>query len=339
MGHIGNTAREADVDAPTKVWPPMGWAVHAVSNEERDALAAAAAQRLTLLGGSLPLKTSEQSAIGRAFANEILPVVSPKLCEGARRVRSGELRCLYATGLPTHRKVSPLIAMGLGYLLGELFNYSSQNGGDLVMRIACTNESSPETSTTREAFGFHTLDAIVPIEYRARFIGLFGFINVGGTVTGYAAIDDALVYMQPRSIETLLQRRYSVRAPHSFRLGDDLWSEPRSILTLCRNGRFRIAWPTYATRLLDPEDRIAAGALQELRAALDRIVVDVPIDPGCWLAFDNVKGLVRRSSIGPGPRLVYRTYSIESLEALRRAMGETGPIFDLEAFLRRFLMK
>ena len=67
------------------------------------------------------------------------------------------------------------------------------------MRIAWTNELSPETSTTRGAFGFHTLDAIVPIEYRARFIGLFGFINVGGTVTGYAAVDDALVYMQPRN--------------------------------------------------------------------------------------------------------------------------------------------
>ena len=54
MGHIGDTAHEADVDAPTKVWPPTGWAVHAVSNEERDALAAAAAERLTLLGGKPP---------------------------------------------------------------------------------------------------------------------------------------------------------------------------------------------------------------------------------------------------------------------------------------------
>lgn len=309
------------------------WATYCLSGQEKETLTRAAIDYLAPLGAAIPIHPSRQATVCRTFATTVLLNACPALSELARRIKSGAALCLYVTGLPVDRQISALIAAALGYLLGELFNYSTQNGGDLLMRVAPTDWSPPHTSTTREDLGFHTSDAIMAAEHRVHFVGLYGMINPPETRTGYAAIEHAVSHMQSRSLEILSEPRYTIRAPHSFHLARELWSGPRAILTRSADGRVRIAWSTYATNLLHAEDTAAANAIIELRESLETVVHDVRVDPGCWLAFDNNRGLVRRSAIGSNSRLVYRTYSIESLETLQSDSGEEGPIFNLEKIL------
>jgi hypothetical protein len=312
------------------------WATYCLGGQEKEALIRAAIDYLAPLGGALPIYPSSQATVCKTFAVTILPKACPALSELACRMKSGAVLCLYVTGLPVERSISALIATALGYLLGELFNYSSQNGGDLLMRITPTEWSAPHTSTTREDFGFHTSDAIMAVEHRARFIGLYGMINPPETRTGYAAIGHAIAHVENRSLEILFEPRYTIRAPHSFHLPREFWSVPRAILNRGADGFVHVAWPTYATNLLHAEDTAAANALIELRESLENVVHNVKVDPGCWFALDNSRGLVRRSAIGSNSRLVYRTYSTESLAPLRNVTGEKGPIFNIEKVLSGF---
>jgi hypothetical protein len=287
---------------------------------------------ITLLGltrSEFPSAIEVQDILGKIAAAIVLETAVPELARLLRDARQGKFDCVHVIGLPTDRRIAPLLSVMLGNALGSVFNYSSQNGGALVMKIVPEDGSRGNTNTTRAEFDWHSDDAWVPRNCRVSWISLFGVVNPKNTLTSYVPVGPILPTLSEATREWLTSETASVRAPLSFGLGDNVWSGPRAIITQPAKGPAEIAWPKYATRPVDPSDPVASDALEELAVAVERHSFSVAVDPGCFLAFNNLRGVHKRSPIGPGDRLVYRTYSTRSLEALREATGENGPIFDV----------
>src|SRR5882724_5525688 len=69
-------------------------------------------------------------------------------------------------------------------------------------------------------------------------------------------------------------------------------------------------------------------ALAELSAEINRQHARVSIDSGCFLAFNNFRGVHKHALASEGYCLYYKTYARHSLRALQ-VQGESGPIFSL----------
>jgi hypothetical protein len=304
-----------------------------VPTSEREALEEMMSRMLTLTEGEFPEDLLRQQLLVEFVALGAFKTAAPGLARVLARTKAGRYDCVYITGLPKNKKVAPLLTAVLGRSLGQLFNYKSQNGGRLVMQIVPDDNSMDNTNTTRAEFDWHSDDAWVLRDLRVVWICLFGVVNPPGTNTVYAPILPVLPHLSQVSREWLFSKAASVRAPLSFGLGADVWSGHRSILSRTSAGDNEIAWPKYATKLIDPNDPVAHGALHELAELIDRHAYSVAVDPGCFLALNNLRGLHKRTPIGPGDRLLYRVYARESLDALRQVSGESGPIFDIKKMM------
>ncbi|MVA97993.1 hypothetical protein GN330_12135 [Nitratireductor sp. CAU 1489] len=279
-----------------------------------------------------PDEPDEQAAIGgaaRALIRDTLPHVSQLL----RQAKNGKLDALYITGLPTDEVRAQLALLGMSRELGMLFNYSSQNEGRLIMELRPLQESAANTNSTRDEFDIHTDDAAMPREARTEFINLYGIQNPPGTLTSYSPVGDALLSLDREHKEVLSEPRFRVRFPISFGVGTDRWSQPCAIVTRGPSNEFELRFPSYATRPIASDDTLAAAALVALKTALNQRAVGMPLDPGCFLTFNNLRGAHKRGAIGSGDRLVFRTYSVRSLELLRKVTGQPGPIFPVDPFV------
>jgi hypothetical protein len=276
-------------------------------------------------------------AVHRTIAQAIsvdLARHAPKLARQLARARAGEIDASYITGLPTDPEIARGVLLVITYAIGYAFNFSTQNGGKLVMELRPDpNSSQANTNTTTDEFRAHTDDAAIAGSCRVGWILLYGIVNPPETVTGYAPIAPVIKRLSHRTKQVLFEKRFTVRVPVSFKLGDDIWTDPVAILSLSDTGATEIAWPSYATKPVDERDQEALDALAELEALVDQTMVHVPVDPGCMLAFSNVRGVHMRSKIGEGDRLILRTYARDSLADLREVTQDDGPIFDTQAVI------
>jgi hypothetical protein len=101
---------------------------------------------------------------------------------------------------------------------------------------------------------------------------------------------------------------------------------PRAVLSRSPLGHTEIIWPGHAVRAARSDDATYSDALTELSAEINRQHVRVSIEAGCFLAFNNLRGLHRQVPASDGYRLFYKTYARHSLRALQET-GEAGPIF------------
>lgn len=304
-----------------------------VSESERTDLGQRLRALVTLTGGHFPGDIARQDLLGKVATITALESAAPELARTLKDARDGKYDCIYVVGLPTEPKINQLLSLAIGNALGSVFNYSSQNDGKLVMELAPSANSASNTNTTRDEFDWHSDDAWVPRESRVSWIALLGALNPKDTLTFYVPIGPILPVLSEGARTWLSRDNASVRAPLSFGLGGDVWSGPRSIVSQDVNGNAEIAWPKYATRAARDGDTEAEGALAELATAIEAHAFGVPVDPGCMLAFNNLRGVHKRSSIGSADRLIYRTYSIGSLNALRESTGTEGPVFDIRGLI------
>lgn len=272
-----------------------------------------------------------------ALATELATLIEstmPRLARFLIRLRYEEqTEAVIVHGLPAQESVAPLISLTLSCMFGVPFNYREQLGGELAMRIEPKAGSAPNTNTTRDEFAPHTDDAAMAPELRVTWITLYGVRNPPHTLTGYAPIRAALAGLTLADLEPLWQLNYLIRMPLSFNLGADVWSGPRAVLSLDELSLVNVAWPTYATRLVDPTNIDAAMALQRLHDRVLANMVFVPLMPGTFFAFNNARGLHMRTPIGPGQRLVLRTYVRPDLDELRRKSGLNGHVFPLSSLI------
>lgn len=303
---------------------------------EQERLAGAASE-FTKLHTWLDDNKKAQAEIGRAFVPK-LRVAFPRMVRALERARAGDLDAVYIEGLPTDMESARIVLVAMTHILGKPFNYDSQNGGALVMELRPVAGSAGNTNSTREDFALHTDDAAVPRDARTEFIALYGIVNPPDTLTGFAPTLDALAELRASGadglVKALSERRFRVRFPISFGFKEEVWSDPCAIVDISENGDIETRFPSYAVKPVHDDDFVAHAAIAAFRAALERHVMNVPLNAGCFLAFNNSRGAHKRGAIGEGDRLVLRTYSARSLDLLQKMTGEEGPIFPIKPFVK-----
>ncbi|ANW02972.1 TauD/TfdA family dioxygenase [Bradyrhizobium icense] len=286
-----------------------------------------------LSGLEWPANPAEQAAVGRDFV-PAFEATLPHLAQVLQDVKSGKLLAAYFTGLPQEPSEARIVLLAMSSMLGATFNYSSQNSGELVMRLVPITGSAGNTNATRGEFKIHTDDAALPRDARTEYINLYGIVNPPGTLTSYAAASDALSELDPSVIDVLREARFSLRFPTSFGFGAEMWSAPCPILVGAEDD-IELRFPSYATRPSREGDEVALAAIERLAKALDRHAVGFPLDPGCFLTFNNYRGAHKRGAIGESERLIFRTYSTRTLDFLRDVTGSHGPIFPIDSFAKK----
>ncbi len=143
--------------------------------------------------------------------------------------------------------------LAVSHILGNPFNYESQNGGALVMQLRPVDGSAGNTNSTREDFALHTDDAAMPRDARTEFINLYGIVNPPNTLTGFASTLEALAELEASSsveqlVRALKEPRFLVRFPLSFGFAKEMWSAPCSILMISENGDVETRFPSYAVK-------------------------------------------------------------------------------------------
>ncbi len=303
-----------------------------ITPRERNRIESAAANLLDRVGG-FPSTPEGQGALAAEHA-EAIEDHCPRLAQALARLRF-ERHCEYlvVNNLPTAEEVAPLVHLATSAFVGEVFNYSEQNGGELEMRLEPRPGSAANTNTTPDDFALHTDDAAMPEAMQVFWISLYGVRNPRGTFTGYAPVEAALSSIAVAYGNVLRSPRFQVRMPLSFDLGDDIWTEPRPILGADEHGRTTIGWPSYATRPADLRDVEAIEALAALKDAMEREVVYTALQPGTLLCFSNRHGAHKRTRIDAGERLILRNYIRPDLDAMRAKAGHNGHVFSLRTLL------
>ena len=273
--------------------------------------------------GQFPHDVARQSLLAKITADKLLAQAAPGLARLIEKARKDLIDCVYVTNLSTERSVASLLSLTLSSSIGSVFNYRSQNSGRLVMEVASDRS---ESEGQRAEFDWHTEGAWIPRERRAEWICLLGVEDTPGSYTGYAPIGPVEQMLSPRARSWLYSPSVCFRSAHGAVSSTSTWSAPRAILSRSALGHTEIVWPGDAVRAVRSDDTVYHDALAELSEEIDRRHVRVSVDAGCFLAFNNFRGLHRHSLASDGYRLFYKTYARGSLRALRET-GEPGPIF------------
>jgi hypothetical protein len=273
--------------------------------------------------GQFPKDVARQSLLAQIAADKSIAQAAPGLNRLIEKVRADLVDGIYVTNLPTEKSITYLLSLTLSSSIGSVFNYGSQNSGRLVMEMA-SDPSEPENHGAE--LGWRTEGASIPRERRAEWIGLIGVENAPGSYTAYAPIKPVEQTLSSRAKAWL----YSPSASFLDGPASDppTWSAPRAVLSRSPLGHTEITWPGDAVRAAKRDDPIGAGALAELASEINRQHVRVSIDAGCFLAFNNLRGVHRQATASDGYCLSYKTYARHSLRTLQ-AKGESGPIFSL----------
>ena len=273
--------------------------------------------------GQFPKDVARQSLLAQIAADKSIARAAPGLNRLIEKVRADLVDGIYVTNLPTEKSITYLLSLTLSSSIGSVFNYGSQNNGRLVMEVA-----SDPSEDQRAELDWRTEGAWVPRDRRTEWIGLLGVENTPGSYTAYAPIKPVEQTLSSHAKAWLYSPSASFHSPHGPASDAMTWSAPRAILSRSPVGHTEIAWPGDAVRAARRDDVIGAGALAELSSEIDQQHVRVSIDAGCFLAFNNLRGVHRQATASDGYCLCYKTYARHSLRALQ-VKGESGPIFSL----------
>ncbi len=273
--------------------------------------------------GQFPKDVARQSLLAQIAADKSIAQAAPGLNRLIEKVRADLVDGIYVTNLPTEKSITYLLSLTLSSSIGSVFNYGSQNNGRLVMEVA-----SDPSEDQRAELDWRTEGAWVPRDRRTEWIGLLGVENTPGSYTAYAPIKPVEQTLSSHAKAWLYSPSASFHSPHGPASDAMTWSAPRAILSRSPVGHTEIAWPGDAVRAARRDDVIGAGALAELSSEIDQQHVRVSIDAGCFLAFNNLRGVHRQATASDGYCLCYKTYARHSLRALQ-VKGESGPIFSL----------
>jgi hypothetical protein len=273
--------------------------------------------------GQFPQDVACQSLLAKITADKLLAQAAPGLNRLIEKARGELIDCVYVTNLPTERSIVPLLSLSLGSSIGKVFNYGSQSSGRLIMEVT---SDRGETEEQHAGFAWRTEGAWIPREHRPEWIGLLGVDDTPGSYAAYAPIRPVEQVLSSRVKAWLYSPSACFGSPRSTASSASAWSTPRSILSRSPLGHTEIVWPGYDVRAARSDDATYRDALSELSAEINRQHVRVSIDAGCFLTFNNLRGLHRQALASDGNRLVYKTYARHSFRALQET-GEPGPIF------------
>ena len=224
-----------------------------------------------------------------------------------------------------------LLAIGIGYPLGEPFQYAQQNGGELFPLLRPLPDAPAQSGTSRLAFGAHTDDGNMYPHLRTAHIALLAVENERRTATSFACVDRVFDMLCEESRSVLCSPLFRLGTPASHGRDQQRWTRPRPLLYRNRYGELCAQCPTYNVRAVNGD---AQRALDELRSAIDACLEPRVLGPDdvSYVAFRNSRLWHSRDPV-VGRRALIRTYWRPQLAALRYA-GGTGNVFDLDVLRR-----
>lgn len=266
--------------------------------------------------------------VGFAAAIDASVPVIGRLLRAAQR--SPHLSYVFVEGLAHgDGAMRDAASAGMATLLGQPFQYSSQNEGRILALLRPSVDAPPNSNATFGAFSTHTDDALLPRSLRVDWITLYGQLNECNARTGFAPIEDTATRLSSSDRMLLMLPNYSVAVPASFGFGTSRRSAQRPILSVGKAGQLEVACQSFDLIASTPE---SGHAFENLAAASAGCTRWMSIGPGGWLAFRNSAGMHCRDAI-IGAREVVRVYVRDELDALREACGTSGRVFDVRHLL------
>ena len=145
---------------------------------------------------------------------------------------------------------------------GEIFQYEEQLGGQLTAPIEPKADGAPNSNASPEPFGWHCDDSIMPARFRVEEIALLSVFNPEHRLCTHGGSTVKKLSTQAR--ETLMQPRFSIKAPNAFSFDKNCWIDCVSVLALNADGKVEIAYPSYNTKPTWDNDGEAQSALNEV---------------------------------------------------------------------------
>jgi hypothetical protein len=273
--------------------------------------------------GQFPRDVARQSLLARITADKSIAQATPGLNRLIEKVRADLVDCVYVTNLPTEKSITSLLSLALSSTIGNVFNYGSQDSDRLVMEVAFD-----PSEDQRAELDWRTEGAWIPRDRRTEWICLLGVENTPGSYTAYVPIKPVEQTLSSHAKAWLYSPSTSFHSPRGSASDIPMWSAPRPVLSRSPLGHTEIVWPGDAVRAARPDDAVGTDALAQLSAEINRQHARVSIDAGCFLAFNNFRGVHRQAPASDGYSLCYKTFARYSLRALQ-VKGEVGPIFSL----------
>jgi hypothetical protein len=303
-----------------------GFDMYRLSTIENRLLADGLRQFQVFTDGQFPPDVGRQSLLAQIVAEKLLVHAAPGLGRLIEKARDDLVDCIYVTNLPTDRSITSLLLLTLSSAIGKVFNYGSQDGGELGMEVA---SSQDRTAGQRAELDWHTEGASIRRDCRAEWICLLGIDNTAGIYTAYAPIKPVEQMLSSRTRAWLFSQSACFRTPYASASEENPWSAPRAVLSRSPHGYTEIVWPSFAVRAARSDDALSTDALIELAAEINRQQLRVSVDTGSFLAFNNLRGVHMHGPTGDGYRLFLKTYVRHSLRTLQQVTGESGPLFAL----------
>jgi L-asparagine oxygenase len=213
--------------------------------------------------------------------------------------------------------------------------YIQEKNGALVQEIAPVAGKERDLSNAGKApLEFHTDHAILKRQYRPELLILYGLVNSHKTPTVIAGLDDALSKLAPKYQHILQQEKFRIELPDSVLVwgGKKLLSEWRPLLTIGTDGRPEFAGNLHSVKAMDRESTDAINASID---ALNSVAIEIVLEPGNLVIFDNHRCLHARPTV-TGDRWLQRLFCRHSLSDLRKvkaAATSSNYSFDLSYLL------
>ena len=293
---------------------------------------------IDLMDGQMETSGEGSRLVARAI-KKALGFTFPTLSKCFRQLRRGDFNALHIRGLPKDPMIAEHLILALTYKMGEPFSYTSQYDGRLVMPIVAGLEADDRRKHFLDAVDIHSDDAAVPRECRAEWVSILTLNNSAKTMFGYVPISKVFAELSAQTKSMLFDKSVMFRPPERFNLEADVWVGPRPILSISPTRMVEVAWPSWATRLLDSENSLMKQAIDELMSKVNKHIKTIIPTSGSLFVFNNFRGLNMRSKVSNGLLLGFRTHARRNLSALRHITGSYGQVFDLRPILEPEIIK
>ena len=208
----------------------------------------------------------------------------------------------------------------LASLLGEVFGWTTQQGGHIMHDVLPIREHEAEqigTGSTQE-ITWHNEDAFHP--YRGDYVGLMCLRNPNRVATTFASLDS--LDLDPKTVEILFEPRFFIRPDYSHSKDNAGKPDDRSTADALRvEAAFRniqrmavkrekisvlfgdkqTAYIRIDPFFMDPldDDAEAQSALNALISFIDARLRDIVLQPGDVCFLDNYRAVHGRRSFRP----------------------------------------
>lgn len=173
-------------------------------------------------------------------------------------------------------------------LLGQPLGFNTQRDGAVIQNIRPEVSSSNEdpSGTNTNSLAWHTEDAA--LKFNCDYIALICLRNDSGTSTFLSRLDE--LGLPDCTLDALKKPHFNINADGSYKTYQ---SNPHPILTYEEGQAIYRVDPEFT----QPLNANAVGALSELLKAADRSKLDIVLEPGNLLIFDNNIFIHGRSKI------------------------------------------